>query len=421
LLYTVLSDSLCSQTPGVGRDAKMLKLLRLAQKASSKLWKVKIRLCRLGSLSTEKYVIQKKNMRILIVILVVLNFSVINAAEYSAVPDSIRIGKYPRADVPFDLNYLKTLWKKRILAIKKDGKLPIIDIESSFNPGGVNSKDYAAAMDDNGIALTAFSPQIGKKKYQKERMLWHEGARRAVGVDPTRYIPTSTAGIYPTFTEEPESFVEETISKVKEHNYPLMGEFEFRHYMSTRQYKRGEAYRDVTVPIDSGAGHMLFKFSEHTGISFQIHYEVEDELLPPLEKMLAKYPNARVIWCHLAQVRYSARAKTYGPKYIRSLIEKYPNIYFDLAFGSADSVYPGSDEHHATVWRSGAVVKPAWVRLIADHPYRFLAALDIGGDRIDHVRKNARTLRTFLGNLPKETQQIVAYKAAWKLIFNEDI
>ena len=334
-------------------------------------------------------------------------------------PDSILIGKHPKVEVPFDLEYLKALWKKRILAIKESGKLPIIDIESSFNPGGVNAKDYAKAMDANGIALTAFSPQIGKKKYRKKGVLWHDGARRAVAVDPMRYIPTSTAGIYPAFTEEPEAFVEQTITRVEEDNYPLMGEFEFRHYMSPRQYKRGEAYRDVTVPIDSNAGHMLFKFSEQSGISFQIHYEIEDELLSPLEKMLAKYPNAKVIWCHLGQVRYSKRAKIYSPQYVRSLIEKYPNIYFDLAFGSADSVYPGSGEHHATVWRSREVVNSDWVQLITDHPFRFVAALDIGGDRVNDIGKKTQTLRLFMSNLPNEIQQIVAYKAAWRLLFNE--
>jgi len=200
-----------------------------------------------------------------------------------------------------------------------------------------------------------------------------------------------------------------------------MGEFAIRHYMSSRQFKRGDAYRDVSVPIDSDAGYKLFEFSERSSISFQIHYEIEDDLLPTLEKMLAKYPKAKVIWCHLGQVRYSARAKTYGPEYVRSLIEKYPNIYFDLAFGDADSVYPGSNEHHATVWRSSDDINPVWIQVITDHPYRFLAALDIGGDRIDHVRKNTRTLRAFISNLPKVTQEIVAYKAAWKLLFNEDI
>jgi hypothetical protein len=360
-------------------------------------------------------------MRVIIVVLAVLTFSSVYAAEYSALPDSVYIGKYPKADVPFDLDYLKTLWKKRISAIKKDGKLPVIDIESSFNPGAVDALDYAKAMDDNGIALTAFSAQVGEAKYNKRNVLWHDGARRAIAVDPARYIPTSTAGIYPAFTKKPYEFVEKTIIKVEEDNYPLMGEFEFRHYMSVRQYRKGQTYRDVTVPINSAAGHKLFQFSERTGIPFEIHYEVEDALLPLLEKMLAGYPKAKVIWCHLAQVRYSGRAEAYSPEYVRSLIEKYPNIYFDLAFGNAKSVYPGSNEHHVRLWRSLGIVKPEWVKLIADHPYRFLAALDIGGDRLDAVGKNTRILRDFIDNLPKETQEIVAYKAAWKLLFNEDI
>ncbi len=360
-------------------------------------------------------------MKFLMTILAVLISSAVYAAEYSAIPASISIGKHPKADVPFDLENLKAIWRQRISAIKENGVLPIIDIESSFNPGQVDAEDYAKAMDSNGIALTAFSPQIGKKKYKKKGALWHEGARRAVASDPTRYIPTSTAGIYPAFTKKPEAFVEKTISKVEGDNYPLMGEFEFRHYMSPRQYKRNESYRDVTIPIDSDAAHKLFKFSERSGISFQIHYEVEDYLLPLLEKMLANYPNARVIWCHLAQVRYSARAKSYGPEYVRSLIEKYPHIYFDLAFGDADSIYPGSDENHARVWSSSGKVKQAWIDLIVDHPYRFLAALDIGGDRVERVSGNSRKLREFMDNLPEETQKIVAYKAAWKLLFDEDI
>jgi len=360
-------------------------------------------------------------MRIIIAILAVLSLSAVYAAEYSAPPDAVRIGKHPKTDVPFDLDYLKPVWKKRISAIKNNGILPIIDIESSFNPGQINAKTYAKAMDDNGIALTAFSAQVGEEKYTKGNILWHDGARRAIGVDPARYIPASTAGIYPAFSKSPEAFVDKTIIKVEEDNYPLMGEFEFRHYMSVRQYRKNQTYRDVAVPIDSVAGHKLFRFSERTGIPFEIHYEVEDNLLPSLEKMLARYPKARVIWCHLAQVRYSGRTKIYGPEYVRSLIEKYPNIYFDLAFGDAESIYPGSDEHHARVWQSLGVVKASWATLIADHPYRFLAALDIGGDRIDAVGKKTRILRSFINNLPKETQEIVAYKAAWKLLFDEDI
>ena len=360
-------------------------------------------------------------MKVLLTVFALLIASPNFAAEFSPLPESIRIGKHPKADVPFDLDILKPLWKKRILAIIEDGQLPIIDIESSFSPGKVDAKKYAESMDDNGIALTAFSPSVGRKKYKKKGKLWNDAARRAVSVDPARYIPTSTAGIYPAFTKEPEAFIGKTISKVEHDNYPMMGEFEFRHYMSPRQYRRGETYRDVTIPIDSEAGHRLFRFSDQSGISFQIHYEIEDDLLKPLETMLSKYPKAKVIWCHLAQIRYSDRASSYGPDYVRKLIEKYPNIYFDLAFGHAGSIYPGSNEKHSTVWERPGRVKQAWIDLINDHPYRFVAALDIGGDRVGHVGKNSRRLREFIGNFPKETQEIIGYKAAWKLLFNEDI
>jgi hypothetical protein len=118
-------------------------------------------------------------------------------------------------------------------------------------------------------------------------------------------------------------------------------------------------------------------------------------------------------------VRYSSKAKSYGSDYIRKMIEKYPNIYFYLAFGDADSVYPGSNENHARVWDNSGRVKQAWIDLITDYPYRFVAALDIGSDRVDHVIQNTRKLRKFINNLPKKTQEIVAYKASWKLLFNE--
>jgi hypothetical protein len=91
--------------------------------------------------------------------------------------------------------------------------------------------------------------------------------------------------------------------------------------------------RDEDLPIDGPAGHELFRFSAESGISFQIHHEIEDQYLVPLEKMLTQYPKAKVIWCHLAQMRYQSRNTRYGPDYVRKLIEAHPNLYFDLFSG----------------------------------------------------------------------------------------
>lgn len=343
-------------------------------------------------------------------------------AELGPVPESVDVKKYEKMATPFDIPSLKSRWRQRIEVIRASGQIPIIDIESSFNPKKLDTKNFAEQMDKNGVALIAMSAQVGKSEFKEEGKVWSDAIPRLMNIDPWRYIPASTAAIYPAWTETPDEFLEKTIEKVTKDNYPLLGEFEFRHYPSPPEYKRGETYRDVTVPIDSEAGEKLFAFSEKSGLSFQIHYEVEDTLLPPLEKMLKKYPGAKVIWCHLAQVRYKGRASKYDAKYVEKLINEYPNLYFDLAFGDKDSIYPGSREYHARVWdRNTGKVKQEWVDLIQAHPWRFMAAFDLGGDRMNDLPEKAKDMRYFLSNLPEPVREIVAYKAAWKLLFNEEI
>lgn len=321
---------------------------------------------------------------------------------------------------PFDVPALRKGWEARLRAIAAKGKVPIIDIESSYNPGKIDLARFAGQMDSLGVGQICMSPQIGKKGFNKGKM-WNDGARDAVAAFPDHFIPTSTAGIWPAWTERPDAFLDIHFRRVIEENYPLMGEFEFRHYMSPPEYKRGEKYRDIDIPIDSEPGHRLFKFSEETGLSFQIHYEIEDRLLPPLEKMLSAYPKAKVIWCHLAQIRYQKRSTIYGPDYLRKLLEAHPGLHIDTAFGGPGSIYPDSHEHHARVWGPNGHVRSDWVTLIRDHPWRFLAAFDLGGDRIDEMDDKAKTVRRFLKDLPDDTARTVAHRSAWKLLFDEEI
>jgi hypothetical protein len=346
----------------------------------------------------------------------------LRAADFGPLPERSGISSAPMVSVPFDLDRYKLNWKKRIEAMKREGILPVIDIESSFDPSAVDAKRFAEQMDRNGFALVAFSPEVGANAFKKDGRVWSDAARRALSVDPWRYIPTTTGGIHPAWTERPEAFLEETIKRARAEGYPLLGEFEFRHYPSPRQLKRNEFHRDVAIPIDGPLGHRLFAYAEQTGIPFEIHYEIEDRLLPPLEEMLKRYPKAKVIWCHLAQIRYFSRSSVYGPEYVGRLIETHPNLYFDVAFGDSTSTYPGSGEFHARIWQdSSGNVKKEWSELIAKHPWRFLAALDLGGDRMDSLPAGSKTLRAFLEKLPLPAREIVAYKAAWMLLFNEEL
>jgi hypothetical protein len=317
--------------------------------------------------------------------------------------------------LPFDIAALKTNWRKRIEAIKAKGVLPIIDIESSFNSDRLNIRQLAQSMDEAGVALIAFSSDARGTN-------WSDAAAQVVGIDPWRFIPTTNGGNTAAWMQAPKDFLVQTKKHVLSDKYPLMGEFEFRHYPSPRQYRRGEMSRDVTIPIDGELGHELFAFADQTGVPFQIHYEIEDALLPPLEEMLRRYTGAEVIWCHLAQIRYASRSTIYGTGYVRKLIETHPNLYFDVAFGGPRSVYPGSGEHHARIWdRAKGGILREWSNLISQYPWRFLAAMDLGADRQDQLLEHAQRLRMFLNYLPENAREIVAYKAAWKLLFGEEL
>lgn len=316
----------------------------------------------------------------------------------------------PKA-IPFDIPALKKNWRERIAAIKAAGTLPVIDIESSFNANKLDIRRFAEAMDKAGVALVAFS-------HDAHNTNWSDMAARVVSADPWRFIPTTNGGVDPAWTKQPKEFLAETMKHAVPDGYPLLGEFEFRHYPSPRQLKRNEFFRDVAIPINGPLGHELFAFAQRTGLPFEIHYEIEDALLPPLEEMLRQYPQAKVIWCHLAQIRYSARSTVYGPSYLRGLLDQYPNLYIDVAFGDSFSKYPGSGEYHARVWNAGSV-KKEWLDLIVEQPWRFLAAFDLGGDRQDDLPEYNTKLRKFLNQIPDPAREIVAYKAAWKLLFGE--
>ena len=136
--------------------------------------------------------------------------------------------------------------------------------------------------------------------------------------------------------------------------------------------------------------------------------------------MLQQYSKAKVIWCHLAQVRYIERASRYTPAYVDSLIRRFPNLYFDTAFGDANSIYPLSNQRHARVWSNDGALLPAWRDLIAACPSRFLSALDLGGDRIERIVEYDQNHRNFLKRLPAQVQHQVAYRNAWSLLFGEE-
>lgn len=319
-----------------------------------------------------------------------------------------------------DFGLLKAGYAQRLKKILATGELPYIDMESSCNPARLDIDFVAKNMDQLNIGLMALSADIGQGEFKKG-VRFNALSEKLVAAYPDRFIPVGNGGQPPALTDAPTEFMDAQEAAIDKRQIMCLGEYEFRHYPSPRQVKRGTGDdRDVNVPIDGPTGHRVFALSEKTGIAFQIHYEIEDGLLEPLEKMLAQYPKAKVVWCHLAQIRYIERASRYTPAYVDGLIKRFPNLHFDTAFGDSASVYPVSNQRHARIWASDGGLAGGWRDLIAAHPRRFLSALDLGGDRMDRMVSYDQKHRYFLKLLPTDVQHQVAYRNAWSLLFGEE-
>lgn len=309
-------------------------------------------------------------------------------------------------------------WRGRIRRILVDGRLPIIDVQATYWHS-IDIPTVVGWMEDNAVAQIAFAPNFSLGSSTSLRL--HEQY-------PEHFIPTTADASSWHWDQSPQQFIDTVIAEFKLGDYFLMGEYEIRHYPSPMQWRAGKMDRDVTIALDSKPVHDLFRFSDQHGVPFLIHYEIEDELLSPLEQMLSRYPRARIVWAHVGQVRYPDRAKRYNAAYVQSLIDRFPNLYFDLgSMVFPGHVYPGSNARDMILFQYtglrpyGGHLKREWRDLFETRPDRFLAASDIDGGRwrqfpmiIDRLRK------LILEELSQGSRHQIAYRNSWRLITGEE-
>lgn len=333
----------------------------------------------------------------------------------------------------FDRATLQQKWKARIDGFLAKGVVPLVDLESSLRrqDGQRFLKSTLPVMDRLGIALIAFDGyQAPKSRGANKGYRWGYYIQSVVNAYPDRFILATNGGTNPNWIQgkggRPQDFVDQTEKQVRSGAYPIMGEYEFRHYMSNDQCKRHRTDRDVTVPADGKNAQRLFRLSAETGIAFVFHDEPEDSLLPPLERMLAAYPKAKAIWAHFGAVRKPALSKSFGPDLARRLLKTYPNLYFDLATGLPNQKYVCTNKRgFGVIWEKGAngkqtdKLKPAYKAILSEFSARFVVGFDYGGGRDPlpaYLSKRAKSIRAILRQLPTEAQHNIGYRNAWKLL-----
>ncbi len=303
-------------------------------------------------------------------------------------------------------------WRRRIESILARHRTPIVDLQATFVAGSTNLSRVMAYMDELDIAQTAFAVAAepnGRTSVELHRQ------------HPDYFIPATNSGEFARWWNNPLAFLEVVRQDLETGLYFFMGEHEFRHYPSPEQAAAGMAHRDITVPIDGPAGEALFRLSAQFGVAFQIHYEIEDVLLPALERVLSRHPKALPIWCHLGMIRYPQRTTRYSPEYVQSLIERFPGLHFDLAVPPPWFVYRPSGHRDSTLFGWDGRVRKEWLDVLEKYPERFLAASDYRPAVEDHIPAYVANVqrKLILGSLSERARHLAAYGNAWRLVTGE--
>ncbi|MBT3306142.1 MAG: amidohydrolase family protein, partial [Alphaproteobacteria bacterium] len=329
---------------------------------------------------------------------------------------------------PVSINYtraqLEQKWQARIQSFLDRGVIPIIDMESSLKRG--DGEDYLddalAVMDELGLALIAFDGYSPKKK---GKYIWGYYIHEVVNAHPDRIILATNGGTNKNWLKGKGGFIGQVEDQVQSGQYPIMGEFDFRHYMSGNQCKKGKTGRDSNIPLDGENGERLFQLSVETGVPFAIHHEPEDHALDALEAMLGEYPKAKVIVAHFGQIRHPEKETRFGPDLVRRLFKTYPNLYYDLSTGRPGRTYKCNDKVLDTViWQGDSssqtgTLKSEYKDILSEFSDRFVAGTDYGGGRSplpDFLKKQVKNLRLIMRDLPGEAKHDIGYRNAWKLL-----
>jgi predicted TIM-barrel fold metal-dependent hydrolase len=323
-------------------------------------------------------------------------------------------------------------WRSRIQEFLDKGVVPLVDLESSLPERDANMYLSSAMrkMDELGVALIAFDgyqwPRQGKGGEESYR--WSDYIVQIANAYPDYFIPTTNGGANKNWTAQKDSYIGQLEQQIKTGQYPIMGELEFRHYLSSSQCREGREDRNITIPLISANGHRLFTLSAQTGVPFVIHLEPEDQPLADLETMLAKYPKSRVIVTHFGQLRFPERERRFTPEFVRGLFTKYPNVYYDLSTGAPGRRYACNNNVLDTVlWEDSLIgqsdrLKSAYKALLTEYSNRFVVGTDYGGGRKplpDFLPERVDNLRRILSQLPVEAQHNIGYRNAWLLLTSQ--
>ena len=245
-------------------------------------------------------------------------------------------------------------------------ELPIFDAHIHYNQddwGALSPQQALAILEKAGVrqALVSSTPDDGTLK------LYQADAKRVVPF----LRPYRTRGDMARWHSEPEvqAYVEE---RLKRGAYRGIGEF----HLSAANADRPVIKRCAELAAKQG----IF-----------LHAHVDEVAV---EKLLTLYPDVKILWAHAGM--------SSPVNEVRRIVEGFPRVWVELSM-RADVA-------------SGGTLNPEWRALLLKHPDRFMVGTDTWTtSRWDSVVEEARATRRWLGQLPRDVAEQIAYRNGERL------
>ena len=202
-----------------------------------------------------------------------------------------------------------------------------------------------------------------------------EGTQKLYAVAPELVVPVLRP--YRKRGETSSWKYDETVptmlsERLRKYRYAGIGEF----------HAYGE---DIELPVLQ----QVIGLAKQYGIYLHAHVDSD-----AIHRIFKHDPDAMVLWAH---------SGFDDPEQIRALLEKYPNLWSDLAFRNEHALQD--------------IVDPEWRELFIEFPDRFVLGTDTyTPERWYYVVEHANWSREWLQTLPREIAEKIAYRNAESLL-----